>query len=159
LLYPQEIIAPIFVTVVKFTVLAMYWRLFPTRFMKWSSIIVGVLTLGWCFGVMFPTIFQCEPIKKKWNPMMDDGHCHEAIIDWISHQDNIPAIILDIFLFLLPVWEVKRLHASISTKVAIGIVFLLASLSIIARIMLFAVASSKTKADFMDITCESTQFT
>ncbi|KAK3315595.1 hypothetical protein B0H66DRAFT_642786 [Apodospora peruviana] len=135
-IYAQEILIPLSVTLTKLSILAMYVRTFPSRFMKLSCKVVGILTLIWCAGVIFPSIFQCVPVKKAWDPFVP-GTCNTAISDWISWQDSIPEFASTVIVFALPIYEVWRLCASVRTKLAISAVFIVASLSVVSSVARF----------------------
>src|SRR5262245_29319309 len=59
---------------IKWSILAMYYRLFPTKFTGRGVIIVGCLTAAWWIAVILVTTFQCRPISKVWIPAVR-GEC------------------------------------------------------------------------------------
>ncbi|CAI6091949.1 unnamed protein product [Clonostachys chloroleuca] len=153
LLYTQQIFFPFPITTIKFSFLVMFWRLFPTKFMKWGTIVLSIFFTMWLIAVVVPTIFQCYPVYKMWNRMMPTGFCNPGIALWIQWIDSVPQLLSDIFLFLLPIVEVKRLHASKGTKAGISAIFALSSLSIIGRIMVLVEGVKTTnRGQEVDIT-------
>ncbi|KAK3994873.1 hypothetical protein QBC44DRAFT_35336 [Cladorrhinum sp. PSN332] len=135
IIFAIQLLTPWALTSIKVSVLAMYWRLFPTKFIRRSCIIIGLFSILWCLSAFLPAIFRCAPIHKFWNPFMEGGSCNAEVGSWVSWQDGIPEVITNFFIWLLPIYEIWRLAASIKTKVAISTVFLLASLSVISSIV------------------------
>ncbi|KAL6365162.1 hypothetical protein LRP88_01143 [Fusarium phalaenopsidis] len=60
---------------IKAAILLMYYRIFPTRFMKFGGYVLGGMTFAWWIAVIFVSIFQCVPVQKTWHPFMEGGHC------------------------------------------------------------------------------------
>ncbi|KAK4163226.1 hypothetical protein QBC43DRAFT_68406 [Cladorrhinum sp. PSN259] len=135
IIFSIQLLTPWALTSIKVSVLAMYWRLFPTKFIRRSCIIMGVFSILWCLSAFLPAVFRCYPIKKFWDPFMEEGSCNAEIGLWVSWQDGIPEVITNFFIWLLPIYEIWRLSTTRRTKVAISTVFLLASLSVISSIV------------------------
>jgi hypothetical protein len=62
---------------IKFSILRMYYRIFPTKYMRWAGMIVGVMMLAWCVGSIFASLFQCNPISAAWDKSLleQGGQC------------------------------------------------------------------------------------
>jgi len=118
---------------IKWSVLAMYYRIFPTRFMKLGYAVLGAMTAAWWIAVMLVTIFQCLPVHKYWD-LETPGKCVNANVFYIS-TNGVPNIIMDAMILCLPIYEVYKLHVSRKLKIAIGANFLVGSLVIIASII------------------------
>ena len=139
---------------VKCSVLAMYWRIFPTRFVKTGTICLGSLVLVWWLACIFVSIFQCKPIKKAWQPLLE-GHC-------INHNHvfmgkAIPNFTIDFFILCLPIVEVLKLHVRKPQKIALGAVFVFGALACVSSVVRFKVMYSST-TNAKDITCKYTTF-
>lgn len=128
-------LTPICLTFIKSGVLLMYWRLFPTPFIRRACIGIGVFSVLWCIAVVFPNIFRCAPVRKAWQPLNPEGSCSEHIGRWIGTQDGIPEVITNFLIWLLPIYEIWRLSTTLRKKIAISAVFGLASLSVVASIV------------------------
>ncbi|KAK3935773.1 integral membrane [Diplogelasinospora grovesii] len=114
---------------IKCSILTMYYRIFPTRFMKTGTRLLFVLVAAWWVAVMLVTIFQCMPVQKAWDPYMEDGTCLEKEKFFLGNA--IPNIITDILILGLPTFEVVRLQVTRSQKVAITGIFLLGGLVVV----------------------------
>lgn len=104
----------------------MFYRIFPTTGMKVGGYVLGGLTLAWWLAVVLVSTFQCTPIHKAWNPLMEDDKCLETNKFFLGN--SIPNIVTDALILCLPVLEVSKLQVRRSQKVAIGGMFLLGGL-------------------------------
>ncbi|KAJ3464241.1 hypothetical protein MRS44_009027 [Fusarium solani] len=94
---------------IKAAILLMYYRIFPTRFMKFGGYVLGGMTFAWWIAVIFVSIFQ--------------GHCLDKNQFFLGN--SIPNIITDALILCLPVYEVSKLQVRRSQKLAIIGIFLL----------------------------------
>lgn len=130
----------------------MYYRIFPTHFMKLGYLVLGSMTGAWWIAVMFCTIFQCTPIHRYWDTEAP-GTCVNAAVFYIS-TNGVPNIVMDAMILCLPVYEVYKLHVSRKLKIAIGANFLIGSIVIIASIIKLTVMINLYKlGSDADITC------
>ncbi|KAM7193455.1 hypothetical protein V8F33_007834 [Rhypophila sp. PSN 637] len=74
-LYIGEYLYFTMVAVIKASILAMYYRIFPTRSMKWGVYILGATVALWWIAIILVTIFQCQPVHKAYKPFMPTGIC------------------------------------------------------------------------------------
>lgn len=75
LLYASQMVYPTAIMTAKLSILSLYWRLFPTRFMKRGCVVLTILTLMWWVAGVLVDIFQCSPISKAFNPAMSPEGC------------------------------------------------------------------------------------
>ncbi|KAI0514755.1 hypothetical protein F5B22DRAFT_647233 [Xylaria bambusicola] len=133
---------------VKFSILALYWRIFN----KNSSIRLPIAILtgtvaAWGIAVFLLTVLQCIPIRGFWDKTINascnvDSHTFLFAI-------SIPNILTDAILLVLPVPHVVKLHASKSQKRGLITMFLLGGFVCIASILrLVAVLTQPTGPDF-----------
>lgn len=125
LLYAAQIVYASAIMTAKFSILALYWRLFPTRFMKRGCVVLAVLTLMWWLAGVLVDIFQCTPVRKAFDIditsvegdcISQTGYCLGMII---------PNILMDVIILCLPTFEVSKLHLPRSQRAALASVFLL----------------------------------
>ncbi|KAK3367649.1 hypothetical protein B0H63DRAFT_565578 [Podospora didyma] len=117
------------IAVIKASILVMYCRIFPTRFMKKSSYIIGIIVGLWWFSTILATLFQCQPVQRAYNPFMQEGSCFN--ISRLFVGNSIVNIITDIMIIVLPAHEVWQLHLPRAQKLAIGGVFVLGFLAVV----------------------------
>lgn len=124
LLYAAQIIYASAIMTAKLSILALYWRLFPTPFMKRSCVVLAVLTAMWCVAGVLVDVFQCTPVGKAFaipmashdNCISQAGYCLGMII---------PNILIDVMILCLPTFEVSKLHLPRGQRAALASVFLL----------------------------------
>ncbi|KZZ92525.1 hypothetical protein AAL_06151 [Moelleriella libera RCEF 2490] len=140
LLFAQELMSPITLTCIKCGILAMYWRLFPTPFTRRGCIVLAVILALWCIAMIVPSIFQCRTVADAWSLHHFGANCNRNIEDWISWQGGIPEIATTVIIFVMPIYEVSRIQASLRTRAAVSAVFLMASLTVVTSVLRFVFA-------------------
>ncbi|KAI3400117.1 hypothetical protein diail_4348 [Diaporthe ilicicola] len=123
LLYAGQIIYATSIMTAKLSILALYWRLFPTTFMKRSCITLAVLTTMWWIAGVLVDIFQCTPVGKAFGPSIPTEGCISQ--DAYCFGMIIPNILIDMVILCLPTFEVSKLHLPRSQRFALASVFLL----------------------------------
>ncbi|KAK0734681.1 hypothetical protein B0T26DRAFT_670942 [Lasiosphaeria miniovina] len=98
------------IAVIKASILVMYCRIFPSRFMKKGVWVIGVFV-------------GCKPIDKFFRPFMKEGMCLDTTKLFVGN--SIINIISDIMILALPTHEVWRLQVPRPQKLAIWGVFIL----------------------------------
>ncbi|KAK4209074.1 hypothetical protein QBC37DRAFT_324543 [Rhypophila decipiens] len=130
LLFSGEIIYPTAIAITKYSILAMYWRIFPTQTVRLGTYILGGMTTAWWLAVCLVAVFQCTPQGKVFNPLGIEGTCIDNNDFFLGN--SIPNIITDVAILCLPTYEVGKLHLPKSQRVALGLVFLLGAGVIVA---------------------------
>ncbi|KAK7704521.1 hypothetical protein SLS63_014211 [Diaporthe eres] len=123
LLYTCQIVYPTAIMTAKFSILSLYWRLFPTRFMKRGCIVLAILTAMWWIAGVLVDIFQCSPVSKAFSPAMSPNGCINQNAYCMGMI--IPNILMDMVILCLPTFEVSKLHLPRSQRFALAGVFLL----------------------------------
>lgn len=118
----MECIYGTLLVVVKFSILAMYWRIFPTKFVRRGCAVLGGITLAWLIAIALVAFLQCDPIQKIWLPDTP-GHCIDNNKFFVGNA--VPNIFTDVCIVMLPAYEVSRLHMASSQKISLACVFLL----------------------------------
>lgn len=109
----------------KLSILALYWRLFPTVFMKRGCVVLAALTAMWWVAGVLVDIFQCTPIRKAVDISVPSGE--GSCISQVGYCLGmiIPNILIDVMILCLPTFEVSKLHLPRSQRCALASVFLL----------------------------------
>lgn len=132
ILYASLIVVVLSITLVKLSILSMYYRIFPTRFMKYSYIILGTIILLWAISTLLACIFQCTPIQRAWDFNLT-GKCINSFALFIG-AGVVPNLFTDLVLIVLPIWEVNKLQVSTAQKIAIATNFLLGLVVIVTDV-------------------------
>ncbi|KAL4746460.1 hypothetical protein BDW72DRAFT_35145 [Aspergillus terricola var. indicus] len=119
----------------KWSILAMYYRIFPTRFMKWSTLVIGLVVTAWWIACILVSVFGCHPIRKNWDPFVD-GRCIDNVKVFIGKA--VPNFTTDFIMLALPMVEVRKLHMKTTQKIALATVFLMGGLGCAASVVRFA---------------------
>ncbi|KAJ0426098.1 hypothetical protein BJY00DRAFT_298228 [Aspergillus carlsbadensis] len=135
LLYAFEPVYITAVAIIKFSVLLMYNRIFPVRYIRIGSYILGGITLAWLISVDLVAIFQCTPVRKAWNQPLP-GHCINLKAALIGN--GVPNFVTDICILALPVRCIWNLQAGMWQRVSIIAVFLSGSFVVFASIYRFS---------------------
>ncbi|KAI3397725.1 hypothetical protein diail_10378 [Diaporthe ilicicola] len=110
----------------KLSVLAYYWRMFPTKTMK-KYIWVLTYTCGiWFVGVLIGNLVECQPISFFWTKLSAPGSgiCHFRVEVYLIIV-AAPNIVIDTLTVVLPVYEVWHLQLERWKRIAVSGVFVI----------------------------------
>lgn len=117
---------------IKFSILALYKRLFAVGSMNTAvNVMFGVVTL-WVVGVFIAGSVICIPASKFWNPSIE-GTCLNSYQFYYGAQ--IPNILTDVILLIMPLQVVWSLHIPRSQKMLLCGVFLVGGLTLVFSIV------------------------
>ncbi|KAF7912264.1 uncharacterized protein EAF01_001285 [Botrytis porri] len=145
--FMAEVIYTVIIVFVKYSILALYWRVFRSTSIKWPVAILAAIVTSWGIAVLFLSIFTCVPPKGFW-----DKDIHAACN--VNSQQfligiSVPNILTDVALLLLPIPYVLRLNTAWSQKRLLMGTFLLGGFVCIASIMrLISVWQQNSVSDF-----------
>ncbi|KAK7966850.1 L-fucose permease [Apiospora aurea] len=106
------------ITLIKFAILAFYWRVFNTSSIRWPIIILAILSGVWLLARTFITIFHCVPVHAFWDKTVEDATCLISDSEYIFWS-TLAHFVLDVVIIVLPVVEIRKLQ-QFSTKQKIG---------------------------------------
>ncbi|KAF2811998.1 uncharacterized protein BDZ99DRAFT_285066 [Mytilinidion resinicola] len=137
-LFDGWIIWTITITIVKFSVLAFYWRIF-----KYTSIAIPIFVLAGvtaCWGIATVTVvaLQC--------PREHDGSCRTVPLA-LFYCSAIVHIVTDASILALPLFYVFSTKRPISEKLAIAGMFMLGSLVVIIAIIRIVFLDNDSMSD------------
>jgi len=66
------------------------------------------IVVGWSFGSVVSTVFQCKPIAGFWDAKLPGMKCYNTDAFWYAYA--IINIITDVIVWALPLPEIKKLH-------------------------------------------------
>ncbi|RYP12071.1 hypothetical protein DL767_011509 [Monosporascus sp. MG133] len=89
------------------------------------------LNLAWLLGIVFGTVFMCDPVAKNYIPDLP-GRCGDTGALWIGSA--VPSVLIDLIILLLPLPKIWGLQLSLAKKSGISIVFLLGYCVIIVSV-------------------------
>jgi hypothetical protein len=83
------------------------------------------VNMSWFVAVGFVTLFQCRPVKKRWDPSLS-GHCLDYSI-WVVVA-AIFNMLSDFIILALPIVWISRLKMDLKRKLTTGAVFFIGAL-------------------------------
>ena len=128
-LYVLEILYFFQMTLLKLTLLFFFLRIFPKGLIR--TLIITTITFTGLYGIAFVAvaIFQCHPISHywtNWDKEHNDGQCIN--VNALAWSNAIISIVLDIWMLVLPLYEVFRLQLTWRKKLSVAIMFLVGTL-------------------------------
>ncbi|EKG18773.1 hypothetical protein MPH_03999 [Macrophomina phaseolina MS6] len=131
LLLGLECVYLVCVALLKLSLLALYFRIFPTREFKIATYALSGVIILWCIALNCVAIFQCNPIKKSWLPTTP-GTCIDLKAAFIGNA--IPNIITDVLILMLPVRQIWKLQMHFAQRLSLIAMFLLGGFVLFASI-------------------------
>lgn len=120
-LYISDLLSPVPGAAGRFSLLFLYNRVFKTRRSFYVAVRILATVNGlWYVACTLALCLQCNPPRKAWNPLIK-GHCINT--DAFVIAAEIPEILLDFSIMILPISLLRRLQLSMRRKINIGIIF------------------------------------
>lgn len=113
------------ITFTKLSILYMYWRVFQCREVRILTTIGFVAVALWTLAVCITAGLTCIPVQKMWMPQIE-GTCINLPAFYYGVQ--IPNILTDIYIILIPTHEILKLDLPIGQKISLIGIFGLATL-------------------------------
>ncbi|KAI1779058.1 hypothetical protein F4818DRAFT_238049 [Hypoxylon cercidicola] len=118
-------------TCIKFSILFLYHRIFPSKRFRKALFAIGALVLSWAFSAFFPSVFNCYPIEMAWYHNVK-GTC----IDYgkVTLIIGIFNIMFDFVLLATPMPLLWKLQMSTRRKVLLSGAFAAGSIACVVSI-------------------------
>jgi hypothetical protein len=128
-----EILMAFTMTLARFSVVFMYYRLFSVdRRFAISLKSVGALSLAWFFAVACLSVFTCDPVQKQWDPRLEGTCMNLQTIFVVTESVNCT---LDLMLVCLPIFLIQTLTIATREKIGLCLIFLCGGFVCIASIV------------------------
>lgn len=109
------------VTFVKVSILFLYCKIFPLKWLIWSARCVGLACIGYTLGTIFSAFLVCQPLPFYWDTTVEGGHCGDQFLSYIlTGSINIATNVMTL---LLPIPSLMRLEMSLSRKLTLVATF------------------------------------
>ncbi len=113
------------VTLIKISLLFLYWRTFTIQRFRYAVYAMGVIILANAMENIFGFMFQCTPVKKFWSPMVP-GHCiNQSLFITLASAFYM---MTDFAIYIMPVPVIWNLQMNQKRKLELSIVFLVGGL-------------------------------
>lgn len=113
----------------KLSVLAFYWRVFPTQNVKVGCMVLASLCFGWTISIQIVNLLQCRPLEAFWNLELRElpgTVCLDVLLYFIGNSSA--NCVIDFLTLILPVREVLRLNMTTRRKFGVLGIFLLSGM-------------------------------
>ncbi|MCJ1246920.1 hypothetical protein MMC30_004131 [Trapelia coarctata] len=134
-------------TVIKLSILLLYYRIFPSRKFKIAFMAVGGLNVAFFIAHTLSVLFSCAPISYNWDKSIPGGHCIN--LNSLAYGITGAGFITDICIWLLPLPWLWGLQMKLPRKLAVIGIFCLGGLVCLASIIRLPLL---TKVNFIDAT-------
>ena len=109
----------------KASLLAFYFRMSQLRWLKVTSVVLGLVIVAYSLALIFALVFACRPIAAAWDVTIANAQCiNRPAIYVVLAVLNIAT---DVILLILPIPMVWKLQMPVVQKIGVIIVFLIGS--------------------------------
>ncbi|KAK7962376.1 uncharacterized protein PG986_003201 [Apiospora aurea] len=116
-------------TLTKASVLMLYLRIFPQRYIRLGVYVIGTILTGWWVAFVALNLFGCNPVSKGWADTENTCLARSHAVNTIG---TIFDTVINVFILSLPVRAIIQLHVKRWQKLAIIGLFLLGGLSTVS---------------------------
>ncbi|RWA10970.1 hypothetical protein EKO27_g4113 [Xylaria grammica] len=134
-IFAGEVVYGFSSSIVKLAVLALIWRIFPTRTIKIVGIALACVTVSWTIAIEIVNFLQCRPLRAFWQlelQSLPETQCLDLILYFLLN--SIANTIIDFIALVLPIHEILKLQMSRSKKLVVCSIFLLGSIAFAASL-------------------------
>ncbi|KAH8429732.1 uncharacterized protein LDX57_007404 [Aspergillus melleus] len=118
----------------RISVVALYLRIFTSKFYRGICWFVIAFLIGNMLSTIIAAQLECVPLEYTWNKALPGGGtCFDQIL-WYEIS-NIPNVVGDLMILVLPIPTVWGLKASTGRKLGIAMVFFMGSIGLFASCM------------------------
>jgi uncharacterized membrane protein len=123
MVFADEIIFCVIITLIKTSLLIFYWNIFSVSTLQRNTIIVtATACLIWFLVFLCLTIFQCHPVQYIWEKLNQKEYCISSPPILLSME--ITNLFLDIIVLAIPTSIISQLRLSTPKKVSVLGIFL-----------------------------------
>ncbi|KAH8694199.1 hypothetical protein BGW36DRAFT_463777 [Talaromyces proteolyticus] len=135
----DEVTYTVAIAFVKYSILLLYSRIFPSKGLRIAIITTAVFITAWACSSIFGSIFQCVPIRSQWDPSVQ-GKC-------INYGNFVLAIgiiniISDFVILVLPIPVIWSLNMKKTKKLLTIFTLVAGSFACVVSIVRLAYAQS-----------------
>ncbi|CAG9990277.1 unnamed protein product [Clonostachys byssicola] len=118
ILYVEQVLFTFDISLVKLSLLALYWNVFGVH--RKTKIVIGTVTVGcviWCIAFTFLAAFRCRPIGYAWVPVPPPGTCMSRSDVYLPLEAT--NLFFDIVVLCIPVFTIGQLKLSKTKKIPV----------------------------------------
>ena len=120
-IYATAPISVVTITFARYSILWLYWRLFPIKSIQIATISVAAFCTAWGIASVFATIFKCVPVSASWDIFGPPGKCVNFTRFFLAEEPF--NMIADLLVVVVPIHVIRRLHMPLAQKLQLCFVF------------------------------------
>lgn len=121
LIIPLQFLWVLSLSCTKISILCLYLRIFPFRWVIWSSYATILIILAWTIATILAGCFICQPFAFNWDKSIPHGSCGDQVTSFTV--TGIINLITDVIVLLLPMQPLYQLQMATYKKVTLVSVF------------------------------------
>ena len=123
--YALQLLADITLAFTKTSVIFLYRRIFTVRSFRHVADVAIAATTAWGISFTLVTAFQCTPVSTIWNQFEINYTAYCINQQAFYMATAVTDVVIDLFIFSLPIPMVLKLHLPTRQKIAVAGMFLL----------------------------------
>jgi hypothetical protein len=121
LIIPLQFLWVLSLSCTKISILCLYLKIFPHRWMVWSSYATISIIVAWTIATILAGCLVCRPFAFNWDKTIINGSCGDQVTSFTF--TGLINLITDIIVILLPMQPLYQLQMALYKKLTLGLVF------------------------------------
>ncbi|KAL4880292.1 hypothetical protein BJY04DRAFT_219288 [Aspergillus karnatakaensis] len=147
LVIPLQFLWVLSLSCTKISILFLYLRIFPVRWLIWSSWATMALIVAWAIATILAGCLICTPFAFNWDKTIPGGKCGNQVTSFTV--TGVINLVTDVIVLGLPMPSLYKLQMATYKKVTLIAVFGLGVVTCVISALRISVLSTM---DFADIT-------
>ncbi|MCJ1477259.1 hypothetical protein MMC13_005930 [Lambiella insularis] len=144
LFWISQIVYKVTITATKISILLLYLRIFPHQKFRYATFVVMAFVFSYATASILATVFQCLPVSRVWDKSVS-GHCINLTAFWYANAGS--SIFSDLMIFVLPIPVIHSLHLPFRQKVALVMVFAIATFVCVTSVLRMTTLNVASKSN------------
>lgn len=106
---------------VKTSICIMFSRMFYNPVFKTAAVVGMTLAIAWAIMTILIGMLICQPVRMNWIPTTPGGKCGNQVAAFAAV--GVVDVVLDCFIFLLPIPMVFKSHVRFAEKLGLICIF------------------------------------
>ncbi|KAL4803356.1 hypothetical protein BDV18DRAFT_162920 [Aspergillus unguis] len=147
LIIPLQFLWVLSLSCTKISILCLYLRIFPVRWLVISSWATMSVIVAWAIATILAGCLICRPFAYNWDKTIEGGSCGDQVASFTA--TGVINLVTDVIVLVLPMPSLSRLQMATYKKVTLITVFGLGLVTCVISALRISVLSTM---DFNDIT-------
>ncbi|KAL3452745.1 hypothetical protein BJX65DRAFT_302654 [Aspergillus insuetus] len=147
LIIPLQFLWVLSLSCTKISILFLYLRIFPVRWLVWSSWATMTVIVAWAIATILAGCLICRPFAFNWDQTIPGGKCGNQVTSFTV--TGVINLVTDFIVLILPMPSLYRLQMATYKKATLIAVFGLGVVTCVISALRISVLSTM---DFADIT-------